>query len=473
MFIGRKKELEKLEKEWRTGGFGMPVIYGRRRVGKTAILEQFARGKDALFFTPVKDRENNEFELRELAHNHGIETSGESIAQILEDIFKAANAGRILFIIDEYPYLEESNPGTSSMLQRLIDKNSDQSRLFLVLCGSSMSFMKNQVLGYESPIFGRRTSQFLIETFTLFESLEMLPDISLANACEFYGLVDGTPAYLSKLNCDVNLRENLLSAFLDPACYLFEEAGGLLQQELKNPRLYNSLLNIVGSKTLRIQQISDKLANLDVDKIESKIMVEKLNDIGILKKVSSWGEPKKTAWQIDDCYFRFWHTFMPKVGQAVRNNQAIPAADFIEKHFSEYMGSVFEKICAQWLAKESALMNLPVNATNFGKWWGTDNTAKKQAEVDIVASDFDGNMIFGECKWQKEPMEADQIDKLIYRASIIKKPENCKCIFYLFSKSGFSPAAIKKASEMEACELIDLMERPRKTNSPQALCFKP
>lgn len=456
MFFGRERELQNIEREWALNSFGMPVIYGRRRIGKTAILEEFAKNKPVLFFTPVKDSENNIYELHRLANNFDIHTDGDNIPKILEDIFEAAKKRRFVFIIDEYPYLEFSNSGISSVLQKLIDKNYENSRLFLILCGSSMNFMKKQVLGYESPIFGRRTSQSLIEPFTFYESLQILPSSNFTQACELYGLVDGTPAYLTKLKLNASLRENLLSVFLNPSFYLFEEAEGLLKQELKNPDLYNSLLGIINYKSFSPQEIIDKMNNFDVDKNVCSKMIETLKDIGILKKITAWEEPRRVMWQIEDCYFKFWHTFMPKVMQAVKNGQAQSAANFIGKHYSEYMGSVFEKICSQWLEKESALNNLPINATNFGKWWGTDNSKKQQAEIDIVASDFDGNMIFGECKWRSDPMEADEIDKLIYRSTLVKQKENCKLMFYFFSKSGFSEAAIQKADEKNNCKLIDL-----------------
>lgn len=472
MFIGREQELQDLNDEWETGFFGMPVIYGRRRVGKTSILEQFSKNKDTLFFTPVIDAEGNVRDLCRLAVDFGIQTNGGSIQQILEDIFKAAKERRFAFIIDEYPYLELSNPGTSSVLQKLIDKNYENSKLFLVLCGSSMNFMKNQVLGYESPIFGRRTAQFLIEPFSLYESLDLLPHSSFIQACELYGLTDGTPAYLAKLNSEVGLKENLLSAFLKPTHYLFEEAEGLLKQELKYPKQYNSFLNIVGSRTLRIHEIADKMGKI-VERNQCVEMAMKLEDIGILERVVSWNEPGKEMWRIKDCYFRFWHTFMPNVKQAVQNRQALPAADYIIKYYSEYMGGIFEKICMQWLEKESRAENLPINAINFGKWWGTDKIKKEQAEIDIVASDINGNMIFGECKWHNDQMQASEIEKLIHRSTLVKKKNNCKQIFYFFSKSGFSPAAINKAKEREDCELIDLDTlTPAKEETPQALSFR-
>lgn len=455
MFVGREKELRELELEWKENSFALPVVYGRRRIGKTALLEKFAEDKDVLFFTSVLDGVENIAELAKLAREAGIETAGGSLPQIFADIFRAAQTRRLLFVIDEYPYLGSANQGVSSELQKLIDRNSD-SRLFLVLCGSSMNFMKRQVLGYESPLFGRRTSQMMLEPFTVFESLKLLPDAGFSRACELYGLVGGTPAYLNRLKSGESLRGNLLAAFLKPSAYLFEESEALLKQELKQPDLYGALLGIINYKPRALKEIVDKMENLNIDRGRCLHMVENLADIGILEKISAWKEPKKEAWKIADCYFSFWHTFMPGIIQAVKNGQAEAAAGFVEKHYSEYMGRIFEKICVQWLRKESAAGNLPVNATTFGKWWGTDNRTGQQGEIDIVADDFDGNMLFAECKWRNEPMDVDQIDKLAQRSLLVKKPKDCGRMFYFFSKSGFTGRMIEKAGEMDDCHLIDI-----------------
>lgn len=466
MFIGREEELHDLEEEWINGKFAFPVIYGRRRVGKTSLLEKFAEDKDTIFFTPSLDGKGNIEYLSELAYDAGIPVSGDSLRHVFAAIFKAAENRRLLFIIDEYPYLEIANRGASSELQRLIDKNKN-SRLFLILCGSSMNFMKRQVLGYESPLFGRRTSQMMIESFTLFESLNFLKNTNLTRACELYGLVDGTPAYLERLAPEKTLRENLLEAFLKPSSYLFEENETLIKQELKQPELHNALLSIIGYKSLTPKEIVDKMERLNIDKTNCIKSIKNLEDIGILKKISAWQEPKKEIWKISDCYFSFWHTFIPKIYEAVKNRQAQDVVDLILNNYNNYMGSVFEKICVQWLKKESLAKHLSINPTAFGKWWGTDNTLKKQAEIDIVADNINGDMVFAECKWQNEPMDFNQVEKLKRRSELVKKPKNCAQAFYFFSKSGFTPSMIEKTKNMEDCFLINLeemVEKPKKAH---------
>lgn len=458
MLIGRKDELADLEEEWESGKFAMPVVYGRRRVGKTAILRRFSEDKDAIFFTAAGDMETNVAILGQLMLEAHIPSSGERIDLMLTDIFRAAKERRILFIIDEYPYLAQSVRGTSSVLQRLIDMNQEDSRLFLVLCGSSMSFMKKHVLGYESPLFGRRTTQIFMRPFTLFESLDVLSDGDFERACEIYGLVGGTPPYLLKMDPAASLTENLVKGFLSPSRYLFEEARSLLKQELREPDIYETLLEIIGPKELKPQEIADRMFPFDVSRVACLKMLDDLEDIGILEKVSSWGDKNKILWRMGDEYFRFWHTFIPKLSMLIAKRRSETAASIIERSYSEYMGKTFERICGQWLEREGILGRFPAEMMKIGKWWGTDNKTRSQAEIDIVSMDTSGNMFFGECKWRDRPMQAGDIDKLVHRANLVPGARDCERAYYLFSKAGFTPDAVERARKVEGCRLVSLAD---------------
>ncbi|HPP68272.1 MAG TPA: ATP-binding protein, partial [Clostridiales bacterium] len=166
MFIGREKELQSLNQLYQTNQFQFPVIYGRRRVGKTALINEFVKGKDTIFFTGLETnaKQNLEnFSKCVFTYTSGNFTSApvfQNFQEALEYVFVLSLNKRIILVIDEYPYVAKSYKGFASILQVLIDKYKDTSKLFLILCGSSMSFMEEQVLGYKSPLYGRRTAQF-------------------------------------------------------------------------------------------------------------------------------------------------------------------------------------------------------------------------------------------------------------------------------------------------------------------------
>ena len=220
MFIGRERELATLEKLYANGGFQMPVIYGRRRVGKTALISEFVKDKPTVFFTAVEaDVRTN---LRNLSMGIALITNPNedpqgapifsSLSAAFEAVFRLARDRPIVLVIDEYPYLAATDKSVSSVLQSLIDANKASSHLFLILCGSSLSFMKEQVLGEKSPLFGRRTAQLEIKPFDFFDALRFFPRRSPVDVANIYGMVGGTPLYLEQFPQVGTLRDDLSGA---------------------------------------------------------------------------------------------------------------------------------------------------------------------------------------------------------------------------------------------------------------------
>ena len=180
MFYGRERELEKLNNMYRSNKFEFAVFYGRRRVGKTTLIREFCKDKNAIYF--VAREASSEVNLQNFSNDVFSITDRNKMENIyFQDWEKAfeylgniSKEERLILVIDEYPYLAESLPSISSVIQAHIDMKLKDGKLFLILCGSSMSFMENQVLGYKSPLYGRRTAQFRVKPFTYFESIPFM-----------------------------------------------------------------------------------------------------------------------------------------------------------------------------------------------------------------------------------------------------------------------------------------------------------
>ena len=175
MFVGRERELSKLQSAYQKDKFEMAVMYGRRRVGKTRLISEFTADKDAIYFSALEVSEK--MNLSNLSRAIMTYETGRSIGDFsygsfeacFETLYQLGKEKRLIFVIDEYPYLAGSFKGISSLLQQYIDLKFKETKLFIILCGSSMSFMEHQVLGYESPLYGRRTMQFKINPLDFWE----------------------------------------------------------------------------------------------------------------------------------------------------------------------------------------------------------------------------------------------------------------------------------------------------------------
>ncbi|MBQ4140159.1 MAG: ATP-binding protein [Clostridia bacterium] len=459
MFIGRERELKKLNSLYSTDIFQFPVIYGRRRVGKTALINEFIRGKDAISFTGIESTALQNLENLSHAIHRYVGGVGEapiysSFQSALEAIFKLSENKRLIFSIDEYPYVAKAYKPFSSVLQKLIDKYKDNSQLYLILCGSSMSFMEEQVLGYKSPLYGRRTAQFKILPFDFAESKKYFKNFSDEDMALIYGIVGGTPQYLLQINDSLSVEDNIKENVLDPNSYLFEEPANLLKQEVQKASLYNAIISAIATGSTKISEISVKVGETTS---ACAICLKKLLMLGIIKKDTPFKEDstKKTIYLIDDNLFRFWYRFVPQNLSLLQNGMIDVAYNSISTGMSTYMGMVFEEICKQYLWRLNRTSKTPATFMELGRWWGNDPKEKKQVEIDMIAECDKDTAIFGECKWTNEKVDTKVLDTLLYRSSLFAYNN---VYLYLFSKSGFTKGCVEKADELGNVTLVTFQD---------------
>ena len=450
MFIGRQRELKELTRLYNTEKFQCVIIYGRRRVGKTALITEFIKDKEAIYFT---GQETNEKEnLVNLSHS--IFTLSQDFSdsfplfpnyrEAVEAVFSFANKRRIVFAIDEYPYLAASYKGISSLLQTCIDKYKETSKIFIILCGSSLSFMENQILGYESPLYGRRTAQFKIQPFDYAQTSEYFADaFSEIDTAILYGITGGVPLYLSLMDRQLSVAGNIKANFLTPSGYLFEEPGNLIKQECREPAQYNAIIRAIANGASRLSEISGK-AGLETSLCSTYI--SKLVSIGIIKKEHPFREDvsRKTLYKLDDSMFRFWYRFVPYYMPLINRGEAELAYERIKTQIPAFMGAVFEEICIQYLWKQNIAKQTPILFNDAGRWWGNNPTKREECEIDIIADNKE-DAIFAECKWTNETVGLDVLETLVERSELFKYAQK---YYYLFAKTGFTEAVKTRSTQM-------------------------
>jgi len=454
MFIGRENELNSLNRLYNSDKFEFAVIYGRRRVGNTALINEFVKGKDTIFFTGVETNAKQNLDNLSrsiMEYNTGLwaGASFNNFQMALEHVFELAKTKRIVLVIDEYPYVARASKSLASTLQLLIDKNKDTSKLFLILCGSSMSYMEDHVLAYKAPLYGRRTAQFKIKPFEFFEACRYFNKLSGEDKALAYGIVGGTPQYLMQLNDNLSIEENIKNTHLNPASSIFEEPGNLLKQEVREPAIYNAVITAIATGSTKMNEISNKI---DEDTSVCATYIKNLITLGIVKKESPYGEisTRKTIYSIEDNMFRFWYRFVPENTSVISRGAIDLAYSRIAPELSSYMGSVFEDICKQYLWKLLLEGKCAVSFTDIGRWWGANPKTKSQEEIDIMGTDKD-TALFAECKWTNEKVDLGVLETLVERSTLFSYK---KTHFYLFAKTGFTKGCIDRANEMGNVTLV-------------------
>lgn len=459
MFIGRERELASLDRLYTSGQFEFAVIYGRRRVGKTALITQFIKDKKAVYFMGVEssDKQNLEnFSKSIMEFETGIQTemTFSSFQAALEYVFRLAEKERYVLVIDEYPYVARASRSLASTLQLLIDRYKGSSKLMLILCGSSMSYMEDHVLAYKAPLYGRRTSQMKIQPFDFGDTCRYFKGFSAEDKALIYGMVGGTPQYLAQMDERKSVEDNMKDTFLNSASAIFEEPENLLKQEVREPALYNAIISAVAAGASRMAEISTKVGE---ETSVCTAYLKNLMSLGLIRRETPYGEKasRKSIYVIEDNLFRFWYRFVPENYSIIGRGAADLAYRRIEPYLSDYMGKVFEEICKQYLWRLLLDGESPVEFRELGRWWGTNPAARSQTEIDIMGEQDQDTALFAECKWTNERVDVSVLETLASRSSLFRYK---KTHLYLFAKRGFTAGCTEAARKLKNVTLVQYKE---------------
>ena len=309
---GRKEEMNHLKELYDSNRFEFLVMYGRRRVGKTTILQEFAENTNSIFF-PAREK-NDALNLEDFSKMIQYHFDKNFIAsfQSWEDALNYIGAKveqRTAVIIDEFPYIIEENPSIKSILQHTIDHNWKNKNIFLILCGSSVSIMESDVMGRKSPLHDRQTSSLEIKPFDYLESSAFFPNYSNEDKLLAYGILGGIPRYLEAFDSKLSIERNIAEKIIRNGAYLHEEPDNLLKAELRETNVYSSILSAIANGRNKIIDIANFIHE-DRTKVAKYLIT--LQTLRLIEKRIPCGEPetsKKTIYVIKDNFFKFWFRY--------------------------------------------------------------------------------------------------------------------------------------------------------------------
>ncbi len=466
-FVDRERELQALENSYSAEGASFFVIYGRRRVGKTALISRFVKGRGIYFLATTEgDRVNIGNFQRTVSEFLGDESikSGQ-----FQDWFSlltsiAANStfqrrckeSKIVLAFDEFPYLIEGNRAIPSVFQKIYDTILNGANVMLLLSGSSISMMENEVLAYRSPLYGRRTGQMRLNPLG-FRHVHEFVDFDIEDLCRTYFVFGGIPDYLIRIDLKHTFWENVSKLAVSKEGALYEEPEFLMRTEFREPRNYMLILRSIALGNHTLGEISS-YASLD------KSMVSKYMDIlmslGLVLPERPFGAPekfKRRLYWISDQYLKFWFRYILPNRSEIEDFRSEDVMERINNDFNTFAGEQFEN-----LMKELVIGGiLGRTFSTASRWWGK-NLSKKEGsnieEIDIIAySESRKEILFAECKWSNSPVSTKIIDELKMKSErILALFPDCIATYALFSKSGFKESVKSKIRNVEFMSLADI-----------------
>lgn len=459
MFVNRVSELELLEKRFQSGKAELFVLYGRRRVGKTELLARFCEGKLSIFF--VSDL-GSEISLRtalSAAVNTTIFGPGQmnAVYSTWEDLLYAltqvAQTERLVVVLDEFPYLVTAHPPLATILQRVWDQALKNSQIMLILCGSYIGMMEETVLGYQAPMYGRRTAQYLLEPLQFKDARLFCPSFDLEDQLRTYAIYGGIPAYLQTIQPRLTLKENILDGILSRGSFLYDEVRFVLQQELREPRNYFAILQAIAAGKTRLNEIKQATgiegATAYLDTLQQLHLVERLVPV-------TESQPQKSRrgiYRLRDHYLRFWFRYVhPNRSQLERGGAHIILENQVMPGIDHFASLAFEEVCQQFFWQSGLTGQLPFVPANIGSWW------KANVEIDLAVMG-EKDAILVECKWTSKPVGLDILKELERKVKLVGPDLGDRRIhFALCSRSGFTSQLIEDTKHRQDLSLLNLPE---------------
>jgi AAA+ ATPase superfamily predicted ATPase len=457
-FIGRQKELAIFNDRYDSDSAELVFLYGRRRIGKTEFLRRFAEGKNVLFFSANESGDNEQKErFKQSMMSFGFNGDPallDNWENIFKNLMKLKFSGKTLVMIDEFQYLFMSNRSIPSILQNVWDEYLSKSNIMLVLCGSAMSFIENEVLGSKNPLYGRATSIFKMKELTFEEAAQFFPEYSLKDKIVSYAILGGIPFYLKQFSPSMSIGENIKQRVLSYDSVLYNEVEFMLKQELRETAIYNTLISAIALGSTKLNEISQKTM---IDAAKVNVYLKNLIELNIVvKEYSVLDTIKKSAniqnglYKISDNFFRFWYRYVyPNKNDIERGYTDMLAIDIAESAGTEYTSLCFEELCIEHIRKLNATRKLPFVAKQIGKIWA------KRFEVDVGATDG-RTILIGECKWTNSPVGTEVMDGLKEKIRTHRELADFEeHILYLFSRSGFTKM-VKEEAKRNGAVLLDI-----------------
>lgn len=461
-FIDRIEELDTLEKEYNRKEASFVIVYGRRRVGKTALINEFLSrhsGCNLYFLATQESEELNRKAFRdqvaELTDNELLKNADVDWLSIFKFLTEHPSTDRKIIVIDEFQYLGNSNHAFPSVMQKIWDTILNNSNIMLILCGSLVTLMKQQTLDYSSPLYGRRTAQIKLKQIRFPYYKDFYNNMTDEELIPFYAVTGGVPKYIETFRDCKNVEEGIENFVLNQQSYLYEEPYFLLQNEVSEIGSYFSLIRAISMGNTKNSDISSflgiKQTNIpkylktliDLDLVEREVPVTENNP----------EKSKSGLYKITDNYISFWFKFVYPYRSFIERGEIAYVKEQIKKMFIQnYVPFVYEDLCREKMWEFASQDIWDFRFDRLGRYWGS-----LCGEVDILGLDTIGNnMIIGECKYTESEKGLSVLHSMQEKAAALEKKTKCKCRSYIiFSTAGFTKGLLEEAQRNNEIILVD------------------
>lgn len=464
VFVNRVHELASLEERWGLAP-QVALLWGRRRIGKSTLLQRFADGKPCVFYQAVRGTEREQlaglterfvaYRPDPLVRAAPLANWAQAIAYLLARVREAKEEGHpLLVVLDEFPYLVASNPNLPSLFQAALeDVKREELPLYLVLAGSQIAMFERHVL--LGPLYSRRTWGQQLPPLSYRDASAFVPAWSPADRVRLWAVLGGVPYYLEQFDPARSISWNIENRILRKGQVLYTEAELFIHEELGDEAAtYLSIIAAVARGATRQSEIAQR-AGVNSSAVPSYLAA--LRRLHVVEHVRPSGAPdtaRSGIWQLSDSYLRFWFRFVrPNLTDLEARRTTGVLRERVLPRLDEFVSKpAFEDVCREDVRARLGRDPEFPRQGEVGAWWGQVPDEQKpgtrqtrRAEIEIVVHDGGRLALAGEVKWHAGPVHTDALDQL-ERAVTYVPGYSADTRLVVYGRDGFTERLQSEAS---------------------------
>jgi len=465
MFLGRLEELNYLDNYFKKAGSQMVVLYGRKHMGKTALIKKFVESKDySYYLARTCSEKEQQFEWTNELMDQGFELESDAdYSEILKSITGVESRKKII-VIDEFQNLVRTGESFMNALINVLHEQWNSQPVMIILSSSSLGWVENSMVTKIGKAAYEISGFLKVKELSFSYMREYFPGFTRQQCIEAYAVLGGVPGLWKYFDDSLSIKENIIKNILSPEAYLYQEGGRQVSEELRETSVYHTILTTIAAGKYKL---NDLYAHTGFSRAKISVYLKNLMELEIIEKVNSFelegkDNTQKGIYRICNHYINFWFKFLYRncSSLAMANSEDF-FTEYIEPVFKRYVASYFNKVCINYIQEQAKLMSeaagntlaqsskLPFIPKKYGEWIG------KSGIIDIVAEDENNQILIGACNFEKPIMDYEDYEWLIFCAKQAKvEPAS----IYLFSEGRFDEKLYLESKVKKSLHLVDFKE---------------